>query len=717
MSPLVNHLADPAKENSEDIAQPAATIFNILCLDYLENVDGYWGDWRWMKYQGNLYGALLDGANTVINELFFDLRPSPIFDNSGTRDGLGIKTNGAMPMVPSVVLREKPFTNYPPQSQQILNPEAGNSIRVGTLDDLVGDDQEMLKNRPAEPTTEKTKPYQHKVNLSDQLFLSTNSAGGMNSRILEDESPAVKSLLGNAFNAKNLVGELLQQNLPWTGTYNFELAERISKGEFALLKDLDLDSVNFNDIKFKSDPDVKLELETLTDIGVMSTNYPWDVYNALYKKLLAEDVGEDPEGSGGTSDENFKEIEKIVATLAGLSVEERTFLKNALSNPDAKGVLVSTNLKQPLVKKHFGSIISLPRPVFRSPDGTRITKEKKITHHQYVLGTMHSTKEGEELSFTALSTLSQDHGADLSAYYPKHGEDAAFVKLHLLAPGSGRSEVRKTLEEALQTRWHCLDFMTVYPDEIMVETQSRGDNNVVNFHELTGNLSVPTPEAQKFTLNNIIPLVTAISVQRFGVRVKAVQTKFLDILNLGGGAIDDAGKRYEWSHGLLMRWNVLLDMWAQHNHEYLSTSMTLRGMPGLRVGYRVDRPDLNLSFYVNQVSHTWTYPGYLSTQVSASRGQPTAGFKTEFDTEGNPKRTSKILRYYPPEPNVNSNKQQRQKLGQIFTVGETKSGKRKAPPGTYTGQSLYSKVKTREEINKTIKTTGEESPGDTPKKK
>jgi len=692
LSPLVNHLADPATgKNDQAVAQPALTIFNILCLDYLEDVDGYWGDLRWMKYQGNLYGATLENGNTIINELFFDLRPSPIFDNSVTRDGLGVKTNGAMPMVPAVVLREKPFTNYPPQSQQILNYEPGNAIRVGTLDDLVGDDQEMLKNRPPEPTTEKTKPYKHKPNLLDQLFLSTNSSGGMISRILASEEVAITKFLSQLKFVEGQLGKLLQRNIPYVGAYNFNLSERIHKGEFALLKD-------------KSDPEVQTHLA-----GLLVENYPWDVYNALYKKFL-------PEGSldalvGGISPDNMKKIEEIVATLAQLTVEDRTFLKNTLSSHDAEKVLVSSNLKQPLVKQHFGSIISLPRPVFRSPDGTRITKEKKISHQQHVLGTLYPTKEGGELAFTALSTFSRDHGADLSAYYPKVETE---YELHLLAPGSGRSETRKTLKEALQSRWHCLDFMTIYPDEVMVETQSRGDNNVVNFCQLTA--AGLAPEAQKFTLNNLIPIITPISVQRFGVRVKAIQTKFIDILNLGGGPIDDGGDRYEWSYGLLMRWNVLLDMWAQHNHEYVSSSMTLRGMPGLRVGYRVDRPDLNLSFYVDQVSHTWTYPGYLSTQISASRGQPTAGFKTEFDIDGNAKRTSKILKYYPPEPNVNSNKQQRQKLGQIFTVGETKTGKRKAPPGTYTGQSLYSKVKSREEINETQAPPGpKENPGDLPK--
>ena len=56
--------------------------------------------------------------------------------------------------------------------------------------------------------------------------------------------------------------------------------------------------------------------------------------------------------------------------------------------------------------------------------------------------------------------------------------------------------------------------------------------------------------------------------------------------------------------------------------------------------------------------------------------------------------------YYPPEPNVNSNSQQRQKLGQVFQVGETEKGKTRPSPGTYTGQYLRTKVKGRDAVKK-----------------
>tara|TARA_A100001391_G_scaffold190745_1_gene163626 strand:- start:182 stop:979 length:798 start_codon:yes stop_codon:yes gene_type:complete len=250
--------------------------------------------------------------------------------------------------------------------------------------------------------------------------------------------------------------------------------------------------------------------------------------------------------------------------------------------------------------------------------------------------------------------------------------------------------------------------MTVYPTDVFQETHFRGDSGVVNILELTASLGVRGQEAVRFALRDVIPIITPVNIHRFGVRVQAVQTKFLQLLNLTGGASGDrSGKQYDWDVGLLMRWNILVDMWNQHNHEYISANMAMRGMPGLRPGYRIDRPDLNLSFYVEQVSHSWTYPGNMATNVALTRGQPTKGYKVEGNDWGLPeafvsdvKRTSRVLPYYPPEPSVNSNSQQRQKLGQVFQVGETKKGKTRPSPGTYTGQYLRTKVKGRDAIKK-----------------
>tara|TARA_R110000824_G_scaffold43880_8_gene128066 strand:- start:24 stop:3128 length:3105 start_codon:yes stop_codon:yes gene_type:complete len=661
MTPLVNHLADPSV-NEEDVVQPALTIFNLLCFDYMEDVDGYWGDWRWMRYSGNLMGALMDGAHTLINELFFDLRPMPTFDNSLSKDGLNIKTNGAIPMVPAVVLREKPFTNYPHPTSGIMNADTKSSVRIGALMDEDGMPT-GLKVIPPEPITKDTKPYDYKKTTTDQLFISTTSPTGPTSTFSESD----KGNLTDVFEESSVdIGSLKAEDIPWIGAYDPKIAKLANETDFAILSHVDggLDAFE----EYQGD-----EFWLTLPIDIANTDL---------------------------TDEDFEKLTKIQDVISGLSKSEISYLKTLLSKPEGlEKSLVSTSLNQQIVAKQFGTILSLPRPVFRSPDGTRITQEKKIAVTQNVIGTIAPTKSGKDSSFKAFAST-MGSGVELDGYYETHAEGStkSLKNQHILfAPGSDLNSVRKTLKEAKEERWHCLDFMTLYPHDIIVETHNRGDNNLVNIYELTGNLAVPTPEAQRFTLNNIIPVVSPSSVQRFGVRVRAVQTKFMDIMSMGGGSPASGAKKYDWHSGLLIRWNILLDLWSQHNHEYVSATMSLRGMPGLRVGYRVDRPDLNLSFYVDRVSHTWSFPGLLTTQISTSRGQPTMGVTQEVDLQGNKKTVSKVLPYYPPEPNINSNKQQRQKLGKIFKVGETVKGKRKAPPGTYTGTFLHAKVRGRDD--------------------
>ena len=123
-------------------------------------------------------------------------------------------------------------------------------------------------------------------------------------------------------------------------------------------------------------------------------------------------------------------------------------------------------------------------------------------------------------------------------------------------------------------------------------------------------------------------------------------------------------------------------MWNQHNHELLSGSMSLKGMPGLRPGYRVDRLDINLSFYVESVSHSWGHPGHLSTQITVSRGQPYGA--------------DNALRYERPTPSTPSYASERQELGKVFNTAKFKRGTNAwvggqndyelDTPGTYTGK-------------------------------
>ena len=81
--------------------------------------------------------------------------------------------------------------------------------------------------------------------------------------------------------------------------------------------------------------------------------------------------------------------------------------------------------------------------------------------------------------------------------------------------------------------------------------------------------------------------------------------------------VDNKAIRYQ-----LLRWVLLQDHWYQHNKEYLSGNITLRGAPDIRVGYRLDIVERDLSFYVEAVTHSWKYPGQLVTTLAVTRGQP-----------------------------------------------------------------------------------------------
>ncbi len=72
----------------------------------------------------------------------------------------------------------------------------------------------------------------------------------------------------------------------------------------------------------------------------------------------------------------------------------------------------------------------------------------------------------------------------------------------------------------------------------------------------------------------------------------------------------------------LARWALLNDHWYQHNLEYVAGTIEMRGAPEIRVGYRLDLVDRNMSFYVEGVSHNWTYSKPMTTTLHVTRGQP-----------------------------------------------------------------------------------------------
>jgi murein DD-endopeptidase MepM/ murein hydrolase activator NlpD len=76
----------------------------------------------------------------------------------------------------------------------------------------------------------------------------------------------------------------------------------------------------------------------------------------------------------------------------------------------------------------------------------------------------------------------------------------------------------------------------------------------------------------------------------------------------------------------ILRWALLQDHWYQHNLEYLSGRIDMRGAPEIRVGYRLDIKERNMSFYIEGVNHSWSYPNSMKTNLQVSRGQPNNPF-------------------------------------------------------------------------------------------
>jgi len=76
----------------------------------------------------------------------------------------------------------------------------------------------------------------------------------------------------------------------------------------------------------------------------------------------------------------------------------------------------------------------------------------------------------------------------------------------------------------------------------------------------------------------------------------------------------------------IIRWALMQDHWYQHNLEYLSGTVQMRGAPEIRVGYRLDMHERRMSYYVEGVNHSWKFPNNMSSTLRVTRGQPNNPF-------------------------------------------------------------------------------------------
>lgn len=156
-----------------------------------------------------------------------------------------------------------------------------------------------------------------------------------------------------------------------------------------------------------------------------------------------------------------------------------------------------------------------------------------------------------------------------------------------------------------------IDSITIRNTDVRSSKVGRSDDDTYNLIQLTPrNSSLGMTTHYRARLTNFSPIVNQVSVARAGLRVWEGVTQF--------AISPDAKTDIE----NLVRWHLLLDHWYQHNGEFLSGTISLRGMPEIRVGYRLDWQDHSESYYVEQVEHQWEYETEaMQTTVQVSRGQ------------------------------------------------------------------------------------------------
>jgi hypothetical protein len=162
-----------------------------------------------------------------------------------------------------------------------------------------------------------------------------------------------------------------------------------------------------------------------------------------------------------------------------------------------------------------------------------------------------------------------------------------------------------------------IDIVKIDNGDVSNVKLGRSDEHVFNLHQIFARIPGVQETYWREMLSSFSPIVNQISIARHGLRTKEIPTEF---------AVYPGDADFAFPRKNLARWTLLLDHWYQHNVEYLNGTITLRGMPEIRVGYRLDWESRHESYYVDSVNHTWQYTagsnaGILQTTVEVSRGQ------------------------------------------------------------------------------------------------
>lgn len=169
-----------------------------------------------------------------------------------------------------------------------------------------------------------------------------------------------------------------------------------------------------------------------------------------------------------------------------------------------------------------------------------------------------------------------------------------------------------------QTATKSLDVHVISVRDIMQENIGRSDADHFNLLEVYCDITSGQIQHSRFLTQEIQPITNAIGVARHGIRVRKHNSRYgrFGMFAARAGVVDsDVNRR------VLVRWALLLDLWYQHNIEYLTGTFSTRAFPEIRVGCRLDIKERRESYYVEGVNHSWAYPNPLTTTLTVSRGQ------------------------------------------------------------------------------------------------
>ena len=209
-----------------------------------------------------------------------------------------------------------------------------------------------------------------------------------------------------------------------------------------------------------------------------------------------------------------------------------------------------------------------------------------------------------------------------------------------------------------------LDVISIVDTDVLNSNVGRSDNEVTNFVTMFAEDSLAA--VYKYIFHMFMPITNAVSIARNGLRVAEKSSRYA---NYDGEAL--CGERMSQQSTLrnMTRWMLLIDHWDQHNIEYLSGEITLKGMPEIRVGYRLDWIDRRESYYVESVSHGWSYGKEMVTRVQVARGQRNDPFPSYVPPRTNLIKASKVTGFTDTVEGGDRNSTGR--LGKFFDVLDT----------------------------------------------